>query len=129
MAFHVPEGSRDTMHPQFGTTHGVGNYGAFHFESPEPGWTLSTIATDGNDPAVPAAQGWEHVSVHAHSRGRLRTPSWKEMAFVKGVFWDDDDVVIQYHPRKSEYVNLHPNVLHLWRATHVEIPTPPPFLV
>jgi hypothetical protein len=37
------------------------------------------------------------------------------MCFVKGLFWDDEDVAIQFHPAKSEYVNFHPFALHLWR--------------
>jgi hypothetical protein len=40
-----------------------------------------------------------------------------------------EDVVIQYHPTKSEYVNLHDNCLHMWRPVEVEIPTPPKELV
>jgi len=51
-------------------------------------------------------------------------PNWREMCFIKDLFWDEEDVVIQYHPKKSEYVNLHNNYLHLWRPIGVEIPTP-----
>lgn len=51
------------------------------------------------------------------------------MAFVKDTFWSDEDVVVQFHPRASEYVNQHPHVLHLWRYTLADIPTPPPHLV
>ena len=38
--FHVPEASRDTTHPQLGTTTADGNNGAFDAESPGPGWWL-----------------------------------------------------------------------------------------
>lgn len=128
MSIHVPELSRVT-HGVMGTDVSYGNNGAFDIESPEPGWRLAIICSDGNDPDVPEADGWEHVSARAY-RGRLsRTPSWKEMAYVKRLCWDAEDVVIQYHPRKSEYVNCHPNVLHLWRTTMQTIPTPPPMLV
>jgi hypothetical protein len=51
------------------------------------------------------------------------------MCFIKDVFWDEEDVVIQYHPRKSEDVNRHENGLHLWRPVGKEIPTPPKALV
>lgn len=54
--------------------------------------------------------GWEHVSVSLSHR----CPIWPEMCFIKGVFWDDEECVIQYHPVKSEYVNNHPFCLHLW---------------
>ena len=129
MAFHVPELARITDHPILGSDASYGNNGAFHCESPEPGWRLFLLCSDGNDPDVPEANGWEHVSVHSDNGSRKRTPTWKEMAYVKRLCWDAEDVVVQYHPRESEYVNVHPYVLHLWRTRHVEFPTPPPMLV
>lgn len=126
MAFHVVETARMTDGP-VATTPFEGQFGAFQLSSPEPGWTLMVIADDG---AQPESEGWEHVSVHArNSQHRMRTPTWKEMAYVKGLFWDDDDVVVQFHPKKSEYVNVHPHVLHLWRHRTLPFPTPPPSLV
>jgi hypothetical protein len=135
MSFHVPEAARDTTHPQLGSTSAAGNNGAFFLQSPEPGWRLAVIASDSSDPGIPDEwRGWEHVSVHAFRDAarnlvRMRTPTWKEMAFVKDLFWDGDDVVMQLHPRKSEYVNNHPHTLHLWRSTRTPIPTPPSILV
>jgi hypothetical protein len=70
-------------------------------------------------------EGWEYVSVSL----RNRTPNWREMGFIKDLFWDLEDVVIQYHPPKREYVNNHEHCLHLWRPVGVEIPTPPKILV
>ena len=69
--------------------------------------------------------GWEHVSVS--TRGRC--PNWDEMCFVKKLFWAPDDVVIQFHPAESNYVNNHPYCLHLWRPQAIELPQPPPLLV
>lgn len=66
-------------------------------------------------------EGWEHVSVSTASR----VPHWDEMQFIKELFWLDDEVVMQLHPAKSRYINTHPFVLHLWRPTEQEIPTPP----
>jgi hypothetical protein len=133
MSFHVPERSRNTTHPQLGTTAAIdGNNGVFEIESPEPGWRLSMVVSDGTDPAF-AATRWEHVSVHAWrgvgKNAQLCTPTWKEMAFVKDLFWDGEDVVMQLHPKRSEYVNNHPHVLHLWRPLDAEIPTPPAIFV
>lgn len=63
---------------------------------------------------------FEHVSVSlAH-----RCPTWEEMCKVKDLFWDDDDVVVQFHPAKSEYVNLAKTCLHLWRWTKGTFPQP-----
>ena len=128
--FHVPELARDTTHPLLGTTSADGHNGAFHVGSPEPGWTLALICSDGTDPEAPEGDGWEHVSVHAYAgASRLRTPTWREMSFVKRLCWDAEDVVMQLHPRESEYVKCHPHVLHLWRPRHAVIPTPPSVLV
>lgn len=136
MSFHVPELSRDTEHPLLGTTSADGNNGAFYLESPEPGWMLALICSDGSEaPTMPDWQ-WEHVSVHAYRRvvavsspAQMRTPNWKEMSFVKRLCWDGEDVVVQFHPRESEYVNCHPHVLHLWRPKRETMPTPPSILV
>lgn len=59
----------------------------------------------------------------------MRTPTWSEMSFVKDVFWGEEDMVMQLHPPKSEYVNNHPHVLHLWRPTEQIIPIPPAIFV
>ena len=82
------------------------------------------IVSDGTDPD--AAESWEHVSVRAcRSNGHSRVPTWREMCFVKNLCWSDDETVIQYHPRRSDYINRHPHVLHLWRPLKAEIPMPP----
>lgn len=65
--------------------------------------------------------GWEHVSVSVNKR---RCPTWEEMCYVKSLFWDDEDCVIQYHPPKSQYVNNCVNCLHMWRPIGVTIPMP-----
>jgi hypothetical protein len=70
---------------------------------------------------------WEHVSV---SRA-YHTPTWEQMCWVKDLFWGEDETVIQYHPAKQDYVNCHPNCLHMWRPTRHKdkLPLPPPILV
>lgn len=65
--------------------------------------------------------GWEHVSVSLKNR----CPTWDEMCMVKEIFWKDDEVVVQFHPAKSEYVNIHPYCLHMWRKIGSEFETPP----
>jgi hypothetical protein len=65
--------------------------------------------------------GWEHVSVSY----RRRTPTWDEMCKVKDMFWNDEETVVQYHPKKSEYKNLHPYCLHLWRKCGEDFELPP----
>lgn len=123
MAFHPVRATRIEV-GAMASDASFGNNGAFTIASPEAGWILFFIASDG--------LGWEHVSVRAESgKGRQRVPSWKEMCFVKALCWDDEDPVMQLHPRRSEYVNNHPCVLHLWRPNEgiVVIPEPPSEMV
>ena len=96
---------------------GYGLTGAFEVLGPNQR-LLHIISSGEND-------AWEHVSVSLHNR----TPNWREMCFVKDLFWDDEEEVIQFHPRKSEYVNLHTHCLHLWRPVNTELPMPPRELV
>ena len=115
MTFQVPEKFR--VHDgQMASNAAFGNNGAFILKL-KHGQTLFAIASD--------QWGWEHVSV---SR-RDRCPTWDEMCQVKALFWDGDDCVIQYHPPESEYVNNHPNCLHLWRKVDAAFPLPPSIMV
>lgn len=66
---------------------------------------------------------WDHVSVSV--RGEKRCPTWEEMCRVKDLFFDEEECVVQYHPPKSDYVNTHNYVLHLWRPTESSIVMPP----
>jgi hypothetical protein len=100
------------------------------------GITLNVIASDGG--------GWDHVSVSVEKKNR--TPTWKEMCFIKDVFFKEDEVAFQYHspcgtighcffiswinvPAKIEYINFNPYVLHLWRPHNRQIPMPPKIFV
>ena len=81
-------------------------------------------------------EGWEHLSVSLRkvvTRSMVkkvdRCPTWPEMCFVKNMFWKPTEVAVQYHPAMADYVNNHNYVLHVWRSTTQEIPTPPAILV
>lgn len=81
---------------------------------------------------ISSEEGWEHVSISVKRKTDHhpnRCPTWEEMCFVKGMFWSDDEVVMQLHPAKDNYVNFHPFVLHLWKPIEVPIPTPPKIFV
>ncbi len=102
------------------------DYGRFRLVSND-GTRLLVIASPGSD-EVP----WEHVSVSARSLNflkSLRCPTWEEMAWIKSLFWNDDEAVVEYHPPKAEYVNHHPHCLHLWRPLHLPLPIPPSIAV
>lgn len=55
---------------------------------------------------------WLHVSL---SR-RTRLPSWADMHYVKDQFIGRQNKAIQVFPPAREYVNTHPNCLHLFRC-------------
>ncbi len=128
--FHVPEECRITMDNlptascvAIATPPHAGLYGAFILH-PRFGDPLLAIATDADGYAELGLAGpaWEHVSVSVPKRTRV--PNWREMCYVKEAFWDDEDCVVQFHPPRSDYVNYHPYVLHLWRPVGVELPRP-----
>lgn len=68
---------------------------------------------------------WEHVSTRAEDYKGSRIPTWEEMCFVKDLFWDEEECVVQFHPAKSKHVNNHPHVLHQWKPTKITMPEPP----
>lgn len=54
---------------------------------------------------------WEHASFSFQNR----CPTWDEMCEIKDIFWGEDETVIQFHPKKSAYINVYPYALHLWK--------------
>jgi len=96
-----------------------GRNGRFLVQGPF-GCKLSVISDDG------ALTGWEQVSV---STDRRRSPNWPEMCFVKDLFWDEEECVVQYHPPLSQYVKNHPYCLHLWKPTQGTLLAPPSSLI
>jgi hypothetical protein len=98
-----------------GSDDSEGNNGCFKI--PFRSYEFTVIASDG--------EGWEHVSVSLKNR----IPNWEEMCFIKDLFWDENDVVVQFHPAKKDYVNNHSNCLHMWKPTGKQIETPPAILV
>jgi hypothetical protein len=122
--FKVPEKFRLRNHPHLASDSSFGNNGFFVIPHPKIlNYSFNCMASDG--------EGWEHVSISLSSTVRKveRCPTWEEMCYIKSVFWTDEDTVLQYHPKKSDYVNMHPYCLHLWRPTEVEIPSPDPIMV
>ena len=116
MTFHVPEKHRITSGPMRSSSLN-GNNGQFMVRSLKLKYPLFCQSSDG--------AGWEHVSVSLNTR----TPTWEEMCFIKSIFWDEEDCVMQLHPPKSEYINNHNYCLHLWRPIDIQIPVPEPILV
>lgn len=110
------------QHP-FGPANYGDDYGAFMIPGP-CGMTLACIVS-GARSGEGEVGNWEHVSVSCKNR----CPNWKEMHFVKQIFWSDVEAVMQIHPPESDYVDCHPHCLHMWRPIHTEIPRPPSIMV
>lgn len=98
-----------------GSKDDIGNNGAF--EIPFGSFYFFIICSDQG--------GWDHVSISLKNR----TPSWREMCYFKDLFWDEEETVIQFHPPKSEYINNHPNCLHLWKNQQNTIELPPSIFI
>jgi hypothetical protein len=120
---------------RMGSTPSDGRYGFFLIpvrdisKKPHDTWVLYCLASAADEPE---AEGWEHVSLRVESAtdpkaGRL--PTWEEMCLAKKLFFEPNECVVQFHPPESEYVNAHPNVLHLWRNTQFDFKTPPTLLI
>ena len=122
--FRVPERYRLSPqdHQMLGSTIEYGNNGFFII----PDGKRREFACQVSD-----GLGWEHVSVTlTYNKKPLgKCPSWRDMVAVKAIFWEEDDVVVQYHPPASAYVNCHPHCLHLWRPVNTNWPVPSPWLV
>lgn len=123
--FRAPNEFRVRKHKLLGSEDIDGNNGFFvipHHRIKDHGYGVQM--SDG--------EGWEHASITIQctfKRMVERCPTWEEMCYIKNLLWDQEDVVIQYHPPASEYVNNHPYCLHLWRPINMELPRPHPSLV
>ena len=100
----------------YGSAGDDGN-GVFKVHSPYDGAPLNIVASNG--------AGWDHVSVSRSDR----CPTWDEMDHVKGLFFDDDETVMQLHVPTADHRNLHEFCLHLWRPQDQPIPRPPSLMV
>jgi hypothetical protein len=97
------------------------DFGAFRIPGP-CGRDLTVIASSGDEKS---GVNWEHVSVST----RKHAPTWVEMDFIKRLFFDDEETVMQLHVPRSRWINNHETCLHLWRPTDQAIPLPPDITV
>jgi hypothetical protein len=100
----------------FGSDRSCGNNGVFLIPYKRD-IILKVIVSDG--------MGWDHVSVSMPTI----TPTWSMMCYVKDLFFEEDEIAVQYHPIKDDYVNCHKNCLHMWRIQTDAIPIPPTWMV
>ncbi len=96
--------------------------GCPYFDEGDDGLAIA-IQKDGFTYRIIASWGkkWEHVSISLEDR----CPTWDEMCWIKSLFWNPEETVMQLHPPESRYVNQHPFCLHLWKPQRHTIPLPP----
>lgn len=109
---------RVNNHPALPETPSGASYGFFRV--PLRGAVLAVMSSGSHN-----GSEWEHVSVSTQSR----CPTWEELCIIKDMFWGEDETVIQFHPKKSNYVNVHKYCLHLWKNTRYEHTLPPEIFV
>lgn len=98
-------------------------FGLFLLQRPPMRKGLIVLASDGShwEAMKLPPPAFEHVSVSIIDR----CPSWEEMCWVKSLFFEEEETVIEYHPPRSVYVDHHRFTLHLWRPIGIDIPLPP----
>lgn len=84
------------------------------------------LVSDGADWGESGLPGepWEHVSVSIVGQPE-KCPSWPEMEWVRHLFWEEDETVLQFSPPRSVKVNQHRGCLHLWRPLGFVVELPP----
>lgn len=124
----VPEQYRVKNHPLLGSSPEMGCNGFFvipHHRIAD--YFYNCMVSDG--------MGWEHVSVTltkkisaSRSIPVERCCTWEEMCFMKDVFWEKQEAVMQVHPPEKDYVSNHHFCLHLWKPAS-GFPLPDPVMV
>jgi len=94
-------------------------------------WDRAQVISDnGRGEKDQVKTNWEHVSVTIiNTRDKTTTPNWFVMSKIKSLFWKESETVLQYHPAEEDYVDMHSDVLHLWRPIKEDIPKPPTDLI
>lgn len=82
------------------------------------GWLFNGLAVIASAGIMADGLEWLHVSF---SRER-KMPTYKDLQLVKREFIGNDKKALMVFPEQENYVNLHPNCLHLWYSPHNPIP-------
>ncbi len=76
--------------------------------------------------------GWDHISVTVKTKKMTqikRCPTWDELSFLKDLFFEPEEVVVQLHVPDADHISVHDYCLHLWRKQGQEHPLPPSLMV
>ena len=81
-------------------------------------WTFNGLSVIASVRIMADGLEWLHVSF---SRAR-KMPTYTDLQLVKRNFIGADKKAIMIFPEQENYVNLHPNCLHLWYSAQNPIP-------
>lgn len=96
---------------------GNADFGVFNVPTRRSQYRLRCIASKG--------EGWEHVSVSLPDR----VPDWGEMEHVKRLFFEDDEIAVQFHVPPAQHISVCHTCLHLWRPLEWKLKLPPSWMV
>lgn len=69
--------------------------------------------------------GWDHISIVVITKnGMARIAASEEIERLKKMFFGDE-VTIEVHPKKKDYINIDEVMLHVWRPLGKDLPLPP----
>lgn len=101
------------VHPTMGQSAPGALWGYFRVRTED---AVLAIISSGEKHEDNGIGSWEHVSVSVFPKAP-RLPTWDEMCAVKDLFWSPDETVVQFHPARSDYVNVY-DCLHLWKPPY-----------
>jgi len=121
---------RNRDHPEYKSDDSAGMNGFFVIPLSAADKTFALVISGVGIPEYP----WDHVSVRIgytkyHGKLAERIPTWEEMCAIKELFFAADECAVQFHPPASDYIDIHPCVLHLWRPINFKLPMPDKVMV
>ena len=82
------------------------------------GWIFNGLSVIASVGIMDDGKEWLHVSF---SRNR-KLPSYADLQLVKREFIGNDKKAVMVFPEQENYVNIHPNCLHLWYTADNPLP-------
>jgi hypothetical protein len=82
------------------------------------GWGFNGLFVVASAAIMQDGKEWLHVSFSRKSK----MPTYADLQLVKREFIGKDKKAIMVFPEEENYVNIHPNCLHLWYSSENPIP-------
>lgn len=82
------------------------------------GWGFNGLFVVASAAIMQDGKEWLHISFSRKSK----MPTYADLQLVKREFIGNDKKAIMVFPKEENYVNIHPNCLHLWYSAENPIP-------